>query len=251
MLPLAAVGALTDEELIDVEAALGRPTRPAGRARRVCGRSPRRWPRPSPRSRRRRLRASLLDAIATTPQLAPEAPAAPATEQRPGPGAPPWTSHWPPWCRSRPAGAGAGGPSVRSPPPWSSCVVGVSSWPTRSAATARATRSPRSSMPTTPSTIPMPGELPGLTIVHSADAGRRRAARRRRAGARGRSGLRAVGDPRRHARALRHVPPRRRRAPERLRRRPRPGERRACGRSPRSRRAASDAPTSDILNATA
>ena len=147
-----------------------------------------------------------------------------------------------PSCRSAPgAGGVASSPSARPQQPSSRIVVGVlvvSPWSDdgtdQVAAVVEAADAVEIPMPGTGE----PGSLPGVTIVHSASRGRRRAARRRGAGARGRPGLRAVGDPRRHARALRHVPPRRRRAPERLRRRASTRPAPSCGRSPRSRPAA-------------
>ncbi|MET0143178.1 MAG: anti-sigma factor [Ilumatobacteraceae bacterium] len=158
MLPLAAVGALTDEELNDVETAL--EDRPELRAELeglraitlTLAEAVAETPPPG-------LRASLLDIIGTTPQLAPERPetADAATAERPlAPVVPISAGHRRWWAIGAVAAAVVVllvGFVVVSP-------FGDDGSGDQVAAVVDADDAVE---------IPMPGELPGLTIVHSAE----------------------------------------------------------------------------------
>ena len=214
MLALAAVGALTDDEQTELDAALAE--RPDLRAeldglREVATTMADAVAEAPPAG----LRARVLDTIAHTPQLAPEPPAAEPADA-------PLAPVVPIGRRRRWVAVGAAAAAVVA------LVAGVliaspfddDGGDDQVAAVVDADDA---------QTIEMPGDLPGLTIVYSAGEDAAVLLADRGPGAGGRQRLRAVGDPRRHARVLRHVPSRRRRPAERLRRRPRPGQRRGLG----------------------
>ena len=167
MLPLAAVGALTDEELSDVEAALeGRPELQAEldglrAVTTTLAEAVAEVPPPS-------LRASLLDAIATTPQQAPEAPV-PETPAEPGTQVQPTGTDEPlapvvPISAGRTRRWAVGAVAAAVVVLLVGFIVadpfGGDSTNDEVAAVVDADDAVN---------IPMPGELPGLTIVHSAE----------------------------------------------------------------------------------